>query len=271
MKVMVIAFLLASAFVAHFDTALPAADLDVETIINNMKSAFEPEISSTRTLVFTIKDHGRVTNTMTAREGRKKLPDGKRTLLVMIEPAEVKGLSRLTWERHDGINWQWVYLPALKRTTRIVPINAYDSFQGTDFTYSDIGFIDVRGTHKLLGEEEHAGVAVYKIETIPNETWYYSRIITWVDKKNFLPLQRDLYDVSGTLWKTQLFEEGTVINNIPTPLQIRMLDVQAQTSTEYKVSEVCYGADIPDEVFKPTGLANALQYDFCPLPAARPQ
>ncbi len=247
------------------------AELDAETVLNKMKAAFEPEMASTRTLSFFIKDHGKVTNTWVAREARKALPDGKRTLLVMIKPDEVKGLARLVSERQNKTNFEWLYLPALKRITKLTPVNSYDSFQGTDFTYSDIGFINVQGIHKLLGEVEHKETRAYKIETIPEDRSYYSRIVTLVSTENFLPLERDFYDVSGTLWKTQLFEEVTVINNIPTPLRIVMRDVQTITSTEYKVSEVCYGAGLPDEIFQPKGLVNALQYDFCPLPEPSPR
>jgi hypothetical protein len=244
-----------------------AADFDATTIINKMKEALEPEISCTRKVVFTLKDdHGQVTNTWVAREGRKKLPDGKRSLLIMLEPNGVKGVAFLVWERKDRTSVKWLYLPAMKRIVKMAPVMAYDSFQGTDFTYSDLGFINVRGTHKLLGVVDHLGSKAYKVETIPEAKWYYSRIITWISTKNFLPLERDDYDVTGTLWMTQLFEDVEVINNIPTPLQVRMLDVQSKTSREYRVSDICYGAPIPDEVFELKGLPNALNVPFCPLP-----
>jgi hypothetical protein len=117
-----------------------------------------------------------------------------------------------------------------------------------------------------MGEVEYKETTAYKIQTVPEDRCYYSRIITLVSKETFLPLVRDFYDITGTLWKRQLFEEITVINGIPTPLWITMNNVQTKTSTEYRVSEVCYGAGLPDEVFQPKGLPNALLYDFCPLP-----
>jgi outer membrane lipoprotein-sorting protein len=262
--------LLLAAYLFQSGLSAFAAELDAGTVLDKMKAAFEPMEASTRTLNFFIKDHEKVTNTWVAREARNALPDGKKTLLVMIEPDDIKGFARLVSERQNESNLEWMYLPALKRTVKLTPVNAYDSFRGTDFTYSDIGFINVQGTHKFLGEEERKGTMAYKIETIPEDRSYYSRIVTWVSKENFLPLERDLYDVTGTLWKTQFFEEVTVINNIPPPLRIVMRDVQAKTSTGYKVSEVCYGAGLPDEIFQPKGLPNALQYDFCPLPKPNP-
>ena len=267
----IIVFLAAICFSLHGFSISFAADPDAATVLTKMKAAIEPQIASTRTLTFLIKDHGKITSTWMAREARKALPDGKRTLLVMIKPDEVKGLARLVLEREGDMNIQWIYLPALKRMTTLAPVNSYDSFQGTDFTYSDFGFINVEGTHKILGTAEHEGAEAYKIETIPEDRSYYSRIVTWVSRNNYLPLERELYDVTGTLWKRQLFEDVTVINNIPTPLLVRMMDVQTKTSTAYKMSAVCYGAGLPDEIFAPKGLPNALQYDFCPLPEPMPQ
>ena len=263
-----IAFITAISLTLHVLTASPvtAADPEAETILTKMKSSIEPQIASTRTLTFLIKDHGKITSTWMAREARKDLPEGKRTLLVMLKPLEVKGLATLVWEQKGEMHIQWIYLPALKRITKIAPVNTYDSFQGTDFTYSDVGFINVRGTHNFLGTPKREGTSVYKVETIPEDTSYYSRIVTCVSKDNYLPLERELYDVTGELWKRQLFEHVTIINNIPTPLLVRMKNIQARTSTDYKVSEVCYGAGLPDEIFQPKGLTKALQYDFCPLP-----
>jgi hypothetical protein len=88
----------------------------------------------------------------------------------------------------------------------------------------------------------------------PQERAYYSRVVTWVAADSLLPLQRDYYDVAGALWKTELFEQVSVIDGVPTPLRIRMNDVQAGTSTEINVSEVRYGVDIPDAVFDPEHL-----------------
>jgi len=240
---------------------------DADSIMKEMKDALEPEIASTRTLKFTIMDEkGAVTNTWIAREGRMELSNGKRTLLVMLQPEEVKGVARLVWEKEGGESVQWMYLPALKRIREMGPIDSYDSFQGTDFTNSDIGFISVRGTHTLLGETNHKGTTAYSIETVPVQKEKFSKIITMVAKDSFLPLERDMYDVNGVLWKTHFFEDVTVINNIATPLAVRMVDVQTKTSTAYKVDHVCYGAVIPSEIFEPKNLANALQFDFCPLP-----
>lgn len=243
--------------------------LDADAIMTKMKEALEPGIASTRTLKFTIKDNkGEVTNRWIAREARMKLPDGKRTVMVLVQPEEVKGMARLLWEHQGGDCSQWLYLPALKRISQTAAVNAYESYQGTDFTYSDIGFLTVLGSHEVMGEINHKGVEAYKILTIPSQRDYFLKIITIVAKDSFLPLERNMYDINDVLWKRQFFEEITIINKIPTPLDVRMVDVQTGTSTAYKVDDVCYGAVIPTEIFEPKNLSGALQFDFCPIPSA---
>ena len=45
----------------------------------------------------------------------------------------------------------WMYLPALDRVRQIVPVETYQRFFDTDFTYADLGFVSRRGQYRLLG------------------------------------------------------------------------------------------------------------------------
>ncbi len=164
-------------------------------------------------------------------------------------------MAYLIAEPKDKPTIMWTYLPALRRVRGLVPVDAYEHFLGTDFTYADLGFVRLHEKYRLLGEKEHAGAHAYRVEEqVPQERAYYSRLITWVAADSLLPLQRDYYDVAGTLWKTELFEQVAVIDGVPTPLRTRMQDVQQKTSTELNVSEVRYNVDIPDALFDPEGL-----------------
>jgi hypothetical protein len=71
-----------------------------------------------------------------------------------------------------------------------------------------------------------------------------------------LPIQRDYYDVAGTLWKTETFEEAS-IDGVPTPIRIQMKDLQGKSSTEIRVSDVRYNVEIPDAMFDPVKLPTA--------------
>jgi outer membrane lipoprotein-sorting protein len=249
-----LSFVLGCVFASIPATAAPP---DAVEVIQRMKDALEPTRPSTRKVVFSVKGPQGEETQWVAGKAFKPLADGKRTLIVLLEPEDLKGTALLIWERAGEADAKWLYMPPLPRVRKIIPVNADEHFLNTDFTYADLGFVSRRGTYRFLGEEKLAGIRAYKIEEVPHDQWYYSRIITWVAAGSMLPLQRDSYDRAGVLWKTEVFENVTVIDGVPTPLVMRMQDRQAGTSTELRVSEVRYDVDIPDDFFTPERLPQA--------------
>jgi len=251
-------FSIFTALVSILATATPAmaAPPNASTILHRMKAALEPDRPSTRTLVLATQAEDGSTVEWTARQARKKLPDGNRILTVILEPDDVKGVAFLIWERAGRPDEQWIYLPTVRRVRKLVPVSAYESFLGTDFTFADLGFVDLRDRKfSLLGEEPVAGVPAYKIrEVLAGPVFYYSHIVTWVAKDTMLPLRRDYYDAGNRLWKTELYQDIATIDGTPTVLRLRMEDKTSNTSTELRVSRVRYDAAIPDELFDPQKL-----------------
>jgi outer membrane lipoprotein-sorting protein len=185
-------------------------------------------------------------------------------LTVLRAPADVKGFALLIWERKDkDADAQWLYLPFLRRVREILPVGTFESFLGTDFTTTDLGFVDLRHRKfSLLAEEKLGNEQTYKVQEVLDDPRYYSRIVTWVAADSMLPLRREYYDVADRLWRTELFEDVKSIGGVPTPLRIRMEDKQTGASTELRVSNVRYDADIPDSLFDPQGLPGAAKQKF---------
>ncbi len=77
-----------------------------------------------------------------------------------------------------------------------------------------------------------------------------------------LPRHRDYYDVADRLWKTEIYEDVTSIDGVPTPLRIRMEDKQAGTSTEIQVRNLRSDAQLPEEIFDPLRLAQTVTQLF---------
>jgi len=235
------------------------AENDVMSIMKQTKKIFEPARSSKRKIVISGTAYGEKTEHpyMTAGQVIEEFPDGKRMLMVILEPEIAKGTAFLIWERKNKPTTMMIYLPFMKRVRELKPIEQYSSFLSTDFTYADLGFIKLHEGYKLLGAEKHAGVSAYKVEEkMLQGPIFYSKIITWIDTDSLLPLQRDYYNNDGELWKTELFEDVSVIDGVPTPLKVRMKDIIEATSTELTISEVDYDADIPDELFYPKELSR---------------
>ena len=98
---------------------------DVNIIVKKMKNVFEPSVTTTRMVTFTLKDRDGETSQWTGREARKNLPDGKKSLLVMLDPQEIVGTARLICEKEGknertcfSIFRQWIeygkYIPSMR-------------------------------------------------------------------------------------------------------------------------------------------------------------
>ena len=89
-----------------------------QTIVQGMKRAREPDRPSTRTLVVAVRAADGFTTEWTARQARKRLPDGNRILTVILEPDDVKGVGVLIREQKDRPDEQWMYLPTIHRVRK---------------------------------------------------------------------------------------------------------------------------------------------------------
>lgn len=256
MVVMVFALALVCAAALPLNAQAPAPG----ELVKQMKNVMEPPQASARQLTFTTLHKGaRVT--FGAMQANETAPDGKRMLLVVREPAVNRGIALLMWERGNNDTPIYLYLPAMKRVVEEQGMQAYEPFEGTTFTYSDLVFIQVHETYRLLGEEAVNGARAYKVEeTIPRERGFYSRIVTWIAADSRLPLRRDYYDRAGNLWKTELFRDIAVVDGVPTAMDIVMKDVQSGDQTELKLAWVNYNVKVPPDIFEAPALNKAVDH-----------
>lgn len=141
----------------------------------------------------------------------KRQPNGmdSKVVIKFSTPADIKGTGVLQIEHIDGDDDLWIYLPALKKSRRLVANNKKDSFAGSDFSYGEINLPKVdQYKHTLLRSEKVDTFDCYVIESAPaNDTIKsnsgYSKKVTWVRADNFLEAKVDYYDLAGRLLKTQ--------------------------------------------------------------------
>jgi hypothetical protein len=82
--------------------------------------------------------------------------------------------------------------------------------------------------------------------------------VDWIAADSGLPLERDHYDVANALWRKQVYEDVATIDGVPTPMHVRVDDVQSNDWSDYEVKDLHYDIQIPDEVFDPKRLPDAL-------------
>ena len=168
----------ATALALVVGSAAAADPPSADEVVRQMKSALEPPKASVRTMTMTFDDHGQKTS-FGLVQARKKIADGEHSLTVLLEPADARGIAYLTADAGTGDPVEWLYVPYVQRTRKLVPAENYQSFMDTDFTYGDLGLLPVDTKNTMLGTEQVDGKKTYKVESIPGSTvkqWYYSRI-----------------------------------------------------------------------------------------------
>ena len=92
----------------------------------------------------------------------------EKKLIKFMAPADVKGTGFLTFDYKIKDDDMWLYMPALRKTRRIVSSEKAKSFMGSEFSYADMTPPNINDfKYKLLGEEKVDGTQCWKIEIIP--------------------------------------------------------------------------------------------------------
>jgi hypothetical protein len=190
----------------------------------------------------------------------KLQPNGVDSRLVVRfdTPADIKGTSFLQVEHIDGDDDLWIYLPALKKSRRLVANNKKDSFVGSDFSYGDISLPKVEQyRHSLVKTETIDGVDCFVIESVPASDAVransgYSKKVTWVRGDNFVEAKVDYYDLAGRLWKTQTVSRPQLVEPQKGrwfPLVREMVNHQSGHRTIITATRLVPDIAVPDETF----------------------
>ena len=178
--------------------------------------------------------------------------------IYFYEPGDVRRTSFLVWKYPDTDDERWMYIPSVDLVKKIAAKDKRSSFIGSDFTYEDISGRDVQSdTHKLLKEETIKDRDCYVVESLPKEKVEYTKRISWVDKKTFLPIKEEYYDVQNELYRVFHGDEiaditsgeGEKAKVYPTVLQRTMENVKKKHKTVVTFSDVQYEAGIEDSIF----------------------
>jgi hypothetical protein len=245
----------ALALAATVAGAAAADPPDIDTLVARMKAALEPPRASVRQMALSISgEHGGPSQWSLA-QARKTVDSQGRILTVLLAPASARGIASLII---DGTPPETaLYTPAVRRVRTLVPQDGYDAFLGSDFTYFDVGFVRRHDAYRLLGAEQRNGKDAWKIEQIPAGSWFYSKIVSWIDQTTMLPIERDYYSPAGQLWKVQTFDKVVTIDGQPVALSVTMRDTHTGGTSELRTGNLRFGVDMPDAFFERAGLRQA--------------
>ncbi len=247
-----------------FLIAMPAGaqDLTAEQII--AKSQANRRVSnSVQTLTMELFDKsGRSRSRKITSKIKQVEGQGAMSYVRFDEPEDVAGVQFLTRENPAGEDDQFLYMPAGDILNRISGSSRRGSFMGSDFSFEDLNVGSPEdGTHTSLPAETItvAGTSydVYVIETVPKPELEsaYSKLVTYIDKAQFMPRQVVFFDKKGVNTKRMTVEEAKKDGDSMVPVRTVMENLKRGSKTVITVGE--YRTNVPAEELPDTMFTEA--------------
>jgi len=190
-----------------------------------------------------------------------KLTDNGNTekkLVRFLEPADVKGTGLLTFDYEEKDDDMWLYMPALRKTRRIVSSEKSNSFMGSEFTYADMTppSLDDFNYEKLESEtldSEPCYVVniIAKNDDIADENGFHRRVV-WISKEDFVIRKAVYYDYNDEKYKMLTVKDIKELdseNDKYRPTHMVMENVQNGRKSILKVNEIQFNPDVKDSYF----------------------
>ena len=185
--------------------------------------------------------------------------DDDKSLVVFDRPADIKGTALLTHAFPDKPNDQWLYLPDLRRTKRIVSKDRNQSFMGSEFTYDDMNFNDLKKfSYKLLRKEKCGSLECFVVEQTPTDKEYtYSKVIAWYDSEAYRHQKSQFFDKSGQL-KKEMERKGYKkhLDKVWFANEMKMTNLQTKNATVIRFDNFKFHAGLVDKDFQSEQLSR---------------
>jgi outer membrane lipoprotein-sorting protein len=210
------------------DTTDPKAIMDA--VDNQPKSN-----KSTARMEMTIADASGASRVRAVQTRSMVFPEGTRQLILFESPADVRNTGLLTVDYDDGekVDDQWLYLPSLRKSTRIASSAKSGSFMGSDLSFADMTRQDpnqysysiVKQSAKVGGDD------CWKIEARPQtakaiEETGYVKSHVWVSKDKLAPVQAKNWIREGKKIKLIKFGQLKKIGEVWVPHKISARTMQ---------------------------------------------
>jgi hypothetical protein len=208
------------------------------------------------TVTLTITEKNGAIRTRKVNMVSKTYGDTEKRMMKFLEPADVRGTAMLIIDNKDVQDDMWIYLPALKKTRRIVSTEKGKSFMSSEFSNADMttgSNADFNIRH--MPESGSNGLWVIESRPVNDNTadeYGYSRKVTTMSRQDMKIKKIEFYNFDGALFKTI-----EILATIPKPGSSEgyiMTEMYAENHINGRTSRVIFdnvntSAAIPDNTF----------------------
>jgi hypothetical protein len=150
-------------------TVLSANSPDVLEVVQKSRDVSKITGLESISTLSIIDSKGRVRVRKTSMAS-KEFDQGRteKRVIRFMEPADVKGTGMLIFDHENDTDNMWIFMPALRKTRRIVSSDKSKNFMGSEFSNADMTASNINDfNYSYLGEEEIDGQMCFKIESQP--------------------------------------------------------------------------------------------------------
>jgi outer membrane lipoprotein-sorting protein len=190
---------------------------------------------------------------------RARVGEADASYMEVTAPIDLKDTRFLLFDRAEGRDEQYMYVPSVKRAMQVSNETRKQPFLGSDFYISDMVRPELAAyTYRTVGEEEVAQRKCTLVEAVPKdpENELYSKTVSAIDPKDLLVVRVQFFDPKGKPLKTWTLEKVEKIDGMWTPLVQKMADLQDGHESRITLTDVKYNVQLPDATFTRTHLTR---------------
>jgi hypothetical protein len=212
--------------------------------------------------LLTITDENGRTRERRTVTASKSYEDGtEKRIIKFLYPPEVEGTTLLIYDHDDSGDEMWIYLPAFRKTRRIVSSEKGKSFMGSEFTNSDITSPPVADFIHTIVERSHEKDMV-SVKSIPAtmeemKNLGYAARVTTLRLSDYTASMIEFYDSNNKKLRTieisgyQPAPGGKYIIS-----SMSVVNHRNGRSSSLVLSEVTTGTDVNDRLFDLSALGR---------------
>ena len=182
----------------------------------------------------------------------------EKRIIRFLSPAEVKGTGMLIYDYDEKNDDMWIYMPALRKTRRIISNEKSKSFMGSEFSNADMAAPSLEDFHyRVTGSDAVDGTECWMVEVLPvNEEIMdevgYERQLAWIGKKDFVFRKAEYYDADDELIKQMLSTDVKQIEPSGKKYlatRMEMTNMQNGRKSVMTIDKIQYNPDVKEEYF----------------------
>jgi hypothetical protein len=136
----------------------------------------------------------------------KSFPGGlEKRFIRFVDPADVRGTAMLIFDNKDAADEMWIYLPALKKTRRIVSSEKGKSFMSSEFSNADMSSPSLSDfTNKHTGSSGSDNQWIIESTPVSSEKadeYGFSRKVSYISIDKCQVLKMEFYNFDNVLFK----------------------------------------------------------------------